>query len=62
MKADGGPVRGEWSVEGPGTVEVCFDNTYSMLRSKTVRYKFEACPVVPSGSEELNREGEDFSL
>ena len=57
VKADSGPIRGEWSVQGPGTVEVCFDNTYSMLRSKTVRYKFEAVPVVPPDSEK-----EDFSL
>ena len=57
IKAEGGPVRGEWSVSGPGHVEVTFENTHSMLRSKKVRYKFEVCPVV-LGSENNEEEEE----
>ena len=49
VKADDGPIRGSWTVQGPGTVEVSFDNTYSMLRSKTVKYSVEVEPQVPEG-------------
>ena len=51
IKAEDGPIRGSWTVQGPGTVELHFDNTYSMLRSKTVKYTVEVCPVVPEGHE-----------
>merc|ERR1711871_39499 len=41
IKEDGGPVRGKWPIKGPGKVLVTFDNSHSMLRSKSVRYSFE---------------------
>ncbi len=48
LKAELGPVRGEWVIEGGrtgGTVLVEFDNTSSTLRSKTVVYSFDVDDV-----------------
>lgn len=56
VKADDGPIRGSWTVQGPGTVELCFDNTHSMLRSKTVRYKVEVEPQLPEGAGGVEEE------
>ena len=41
MKADEGLIEGTFVVERPGTLRVEFDNSYSVLRSKTVQYTFE---------------------
>ena len=51
IKAEDGPIRDSWTVEGPGKVELRFDNTYSLLRSKSVKYKVDVCPEVPEGME-----------
>ena len=41
LKADEGAQIGSWHVDTPGLVRVTFDNGYSMLRSKTVKYSLE---------------------
>lgn len=41
LKADAGSCVGAWHVEKPGVVRVVFDNSYSMLRSKTVKYTLD---------------------
>lgn len=42
VKADNGAEKGEWRVPAPGIVVVTFDNSYSLLRSKTLHYHFHA--------------------
>ena len=43
VKAEEGPTKGTWVIDaqGSGVVRVEFDNGYSMLRSKTVKYSFD---------------------
>jgi hypothetical protein len=43
VKAEEGPAKGTWTIDaqGSGVVRVEFDNGYSMLRSKTVKYSFD---------------------
>lgn len=45
-QAGAGPVEGKFEVSEPGTLELIFDNSFSMLRSKTVH-----CRVQPSSLE-----------
>lgn len=43
IKAENGPITGVWTILNngkPGILQIEFDNTYSMLRSKTVIYEF----------------------
>ena len=49
--------KGTWDIAKPGVVVVTFDNSYSMLRSKTVNYAFQY--ALPEGSvDELKHDGE----
>ena len=41
LKAEEGSQVGVWHVDTPGVVKVIFDNSYSMLRSKTIKYTIE---------------------
>ena len=41
LKADAGSCVGTWHVDKPGVVRVVFDNSYSLLRSKTVKYTLD---------------------
>lgn len=43
VKAEAGPTKGTWAIDaqGSGVVRVQFDNGYSMLRGKTVKYSFD---------------------
>jgi hypothetical protein len=41
LKAEDGSQVGVWHVDTPGVVKVTFDNSYSMLRSKTIKYTIE---------------------
>jgi len=43
LKADDGIAKGEWFCPSTGLLKVTFDNRYSMLRSKSLKYKFEIC-------------------
>ena len=49
IKAEEGLVEGTFEVCRPGTLRFEFDNTYSMLRSKSVQYRVE---IVSEGEEE----------
>jgi len=42
--SDNGPIVGNLEVKGPGSLELIFDNTFSILRSKTVE-----CRLQPTG-------------
>lgn len=44
IKAEGGVAKGSWLCPAAGSIRVRFDNTYSVLRSKTISYLFEVCP------------------
>mmetsp|Transcript_7495 Transcript_7495/g.26751 ORF Transcript_7495/g.26751 Transcript_7495/m.26751 type:complete len:478 (+) Transcript_7495:189-1622(+) len=48
LRAADGPLRGEWLCAVPGVVRVTFNNTYSIFRSKAVRYCFDL--VMPTAS------------
>lgn len=48
IKAEAGPERGVWKCDKPGKLRVTFDNSYSVLRKKTVRYQFDL--VAPTES------------
>ena len=41
LKADDGAEKGVWCVDSPGVLQITLDNTYSMLRTKTVKYTVE---------------------
>lgn len=45
IQAADGPVRGTLFVTGPGVAKLCFDNTHSTLRGKSVRYMFDIRPA-----------------
>ena len=63
IKAEDGPMRGVWNIEGMegkvgdgtgntvGTLKIEFDNSYSMLRSKTVIYSFDIDVVMDEKTE-----------
>ena len=48
IKADRGLVKGSFHVPLAGTVQLVFDNSYSILRSKTLEYRVEV--VIPEGA------------
>merc|ERR1711939_860624 len=53
-KSEDGAQRSVWRCgPKPGIVRVTFDNTYSRLRSKTIKYKFEL------SAEEDENDGEE---
>ena len=41
IKAENGTQKIEWSCKEPGTATITFNNSYSILRSKTIQYRFE---------------------
>ena len=41
IKADEGLVTGTFDVKNAGTLVITFDNSYSLLRSKTIQYRFD---------------------
>lgn len=41
IKAENGLAKGSWDIPKAGTLHVLFDNSYSMLRSKTLSYEFQ---------------------
>ena len=55
IKADEGLVSGTFDVKSAGTLKITFDNTYSILRSKTIQYRFDvdadAVPISNDGNE-----------
>lgn len=56
VKADNGTVKGEWLCPAPGVLVVTFDNSYSILRSKTVSYSFKV-DIPDDGAEEGAADG-----
>ena len=55
IKADEGLVEAHFEVHRPGTLRFEFDNTYSMLRSKSVQYRVEIV-TEPAEEEEVGGE------
>ena len=45
LKAGEGAQIGEWNVQTPGVVKITFDNTYSWMRGKTIKYSFDVRDV-----------------
>lgn len=43
--ADAGPINGSYEVPGPGRLEVIIDNSFSMLRGKTLHCRTQPNPV-----------------
>lgn len=52
IKAESGAAKGSWACTRPGVLHVTFDNSYSILRSKTISYKFDV-RVPDSGASEV---------
>ena len=52
IKAEEGLVQGVFQVEKPGTLKFEFDNTYSILRSKSIQYRVEISTDGSEGGEE----------
>ena len=46
--------QGSFPVPGPGAVELRFDNYFSMLRSKTVLFRFQGGIPLPQTSPEVD--------
>ena len=60
IKADEGLVTGTFDVKNAGTLVITFDNSYSLLRSKTIQYRFDVdSDTVPVGvGSAMGGEGE----
>ena len=43
IKAENGMGKGTWVCKSPGLLRVTFDNSYSMLRGKSLKYKLDIC-------------------
>jgi hypothetical protein len=43
IKAENGVGSGSWVCKSPGLLRVTFDNSYSMIRGKSLRYKLDIC-------------------
>lgn len=52
VKAETGASKGAWLCPRAGVAEIELDNSYSMLRSKTVHFSFEVVPPMTEGADE----------